>query len=250
MQSRERGRKTRCVPLTGPTPDHNPTLGLRRRYKLAFGRGYTSAQPVTQSHATPTTSPTSAHGAATYHVYLGRRAARYLRYPPRTEGRARAGARLPVATLHRPLLKGLSRAHAQGPARAAGGADPTQILRTDSGEEARQRLGEATAQLERPLPKVTVLLKKPRTSLPSTRFPQSTCPSSGRPTRSSDSTARSVAAPMSSATLRRTQHWLRDRHRTDDGPPDAGTPLSGRQNLNLRQRGNVVDARTDSRVSD
>ena len=70
------------------------------------------------------------------------------------------------------------------------------IFRAESGTDAHQRLGDAVSQLERPLPKVAVMLEEAEEDiLAFYAFPQSTGPSSAAPIRWSGSTARSVVAP-------------------------------------------------------
>ena len=59
----------------------------------------------------------------------GRRPARHHRRARRAEGRDREGPRLRLAALHRALPPRLPRPRPQGPARAAGGADPADLQR-------------------------------------------------------------------------------------------------------------------------
>ncbi len=71
----------------------------------------------------------------------GRRSARHLRRARRAEGRDREGPRLRLAALHGPLPARLPRPRAQGPARAAGGADPADLQRRHARAGARPAVG-------------------------------------------------------------------------------------------------------------
>ena len=74
------------------------------------------------------------------------------------------------------------------------------IFNADSGKDARRRLGEAVGQLADRLPKIAAILEEAEDDiLAFTPSRPSTAASSARPTRWSGSTARSAAAPTSSA---------------------------------------------------
>ena len=74
------------------------------------------------------------------------------------------------------------------------------IFQATSGQEACKRLAEVVERLEPTAPKVAQLLLDAESDLLGFyAFPREHCPSCGRRTRSSASTARSAAAPTSSA---------------------------------------------------
>ena len=80
----------------------------------------------------------------------GRRPAGDLRRPRRPEGGDREGPGLRLAALHRPLPPRLPRARPQGPARAAGGADPADLQRRLARPGARPALGGGRASRRAP----------------------------------------------------------------------------------------------------
>src|SRR3954452_2168368 len=127
-----------------------------------------------------------------------RRPAGDLGRPSRAQGGARAGARLPLAALHRALPQGLPRPRAQGPARPAGGADPADLPRRLAGGgegPAARSTGAAGARLA----EGGGAAGRRRGRLPRLlRLPAEHWSSSEAPTRSSASTARSAGAPTSS----------------------------------------------------
>jgi putative transposase len=131
------------------------------------------------------------------------------------------------------------RGHARRDQHDALGAVIRQVFTATDGAQARQRLRDAVGQLERRLPKIAAMLEDAEADvLAFYAFAPSTDRSCGRRIRWSASTARSRAAPMSSASSPTTPAWsvwsrcLRSRP-TTSGWSGAATsasdpwPLSG-----------------------
>jgi putative transposase len=128
-----------------------------------------------------------------------RRAARRLRRPRGAQGGDRPAASLPWQRRCVHFVRDCL-GHARKDQHGLLAALIRPIFKAESGEQARQRLGEAIAALEQRLPKVAAMLTgAEETSSPSTRSRRRTGRSCARRTRSSASTRRSAGAPTSSA---------------------------------------------------
>ena len=128
-----------------------------------------------------------------------RRAARRLRRARRAEEGDRAGARLPLAALHRPLPPRSARPRPPRAAADAGRADPPDLQRRQRRAGARARSARRSSGCASRCRRSPSCSRRPRTTCsPSTPSPPTTGRSCARPTRSSASTARSAAAPTSS----------------------------------------------------
>ena len=117
---------------------------------------------------------------------------------------------LRLAALHRPLPARLPRARPQGPARAAGGADPADLQRRHPRAGARSALRGRRAS-RRAAGQGRDAARGRRDRHPGLlRVPAPTTGAScARPTRSSASTKRSAAAPTSSASSPTTRSLIR-----------------------------------------
>ena len=111
-----------------------------------------------------------------------------------------AGARLPLAALHASTSCARRSGHARREQQPMLAALLRPIFNADTGEQARELVGDALERLRKPLPKIAALLEEAEDDLLAFyAFPADHWRSCARRTRSSASTARSAGAPTWSA---------------------------------------------------